>query len=179
MKSGILFVLLLFYLNMNAQVLFDSQSNANPSNWYIVDDVVMGGRSKGQFEITEEGHTKFYGKVSLENNGGFSSIRYGIPKTQVKPEQSIKVLLKGDGNRYQFRVKNQRNQYYGYIATFETNGNWQTCEFQLKNLYPTFRGRRLDLPNFSHNSLEEITFLIGNKKSQEFELVISKIDLLD
>lgn len=164
---------------MNAQVLFDSQSNPDPNNWYIVDDVVMGGRSNGQFEITEEGHARFHGKVSLENNGGFSSVRYTIPETTVSPENTIKIRLKGDGSRYQFRVKNGRNQYYSYTTPFETNGDWQMLEFKLKDLYPTFRGRRLDLPNFNHTTIEEITFLIGNKVPQTFELIVSKIELVN
>lgn len=164
---------------MNAQILFDFQSNPNPKNWYIIDDVVMGGRSSGQFGITQEGFAKFFGKVSLENNGGFSSIRYAIPMTRVNPENKIRVQLKGDGSRYQFRIKQKRGEYYSYIARFETTGDWQTLEFQLKNLYPTFRGRRLNLPNFDHNTIEEITFLIGNKVAQKFELTISKIELVD
>lgn len=164
---------------MNAQALFDSQSNPNPDNWYIVDDVVMGGRSSGQFEITADGHAKFSGKVSLENNGGFSLVRYAILETRVHPKNTIRIRLKGDGSNFQFRVKSQRNQYYSYSTRFETSGDWQTLQFQLKDLYPTFRGRRLDLPNFNHNTIDEITFLIGNKFPQDFELTISKIELGD
>jgi NADH dehydrogenase [ubiquinone] 1 alpha subcomplex assembly factor 1 len=44
-------------------------------------------------------------------------------------------------------------------------------------MYPSFRGRRLDLSNFSSDSFEELTFLIGNEKKEKFELVIDKIDL--
>jgi len=164
---------------MKAQILFDSNSFPGSKNWYTIDDVVMGGRSNGKFEITSTGYAKFFGKVSLENNGGFSSIRYVIPKTTVRPNKTIRVRLKGDGSNFQFRVKNQRGQYYSYITQFETTGEWQTHEFRLNDLYPTFRGRRLDLPNFNHNSIEEITFLIGNKVAQQFELFISKIELLD
>jgi len=35
-----------------------------------------------------------------------------------------------------------------------------------EGLYPSFRGRKLDLPNFSHDYIEEIVFLIGNKKPE-------------
>ena len=44
-------------------------------------------------------------------------------------------------------------------------------------MYPSFRGRRLDEPNFSHDYIEEIVFLIGNKKNENFELIIDKIAL--
>lgn len=164
---------------MKAQTLFDSQSPNNTKNWYIVDDVVMGGRSNGQLEWSKEGYAKFSGTISLENNGGFSSVRCVIPKTNVRPENKISIQLKGDGKRYQFRVKSRREQYYSYITKFETSGEWETLEFPLKDLYPSFRGRRLELPNFSHDNLEELTFLIGNKKAQKFNLLIKKIELID
>lgn len=171
-------VLILFSSAMNAQTLFDSKTNPSSKDWYIIDDVVMGGRSNGQLEITKQGHAKFYGTVSLENNGGFSSVRYGMKNTEVDAEHNIRIRLKGDGNRYQFRVKNNRNQNYSYITHFKTNGEWQTVTFKLKDLYPTFRGRQLDFPNFNHTSLEEIAFLIGNKAAQQFELTISKVELV-
>ncbi len=176
-KSSTLLFLLLS-IAMNAQALFDSKNTPSPESWYVLDDVVMGGRSNGQLEITEEGHARFYGKVSLENNGGFSSVRYGIPKTIVRPEHTISLRLKGDGKRYQLRVKNQRDQYYSYIIPFDTDGNWQTVAFKLKDLYPRFRGRRLNLPNFNHTTIEEIALLIGNKVPESFELTISRIELV-
>ena len=164
---------------MKAQTLFDASTHANPKNWYIIDDVVMGGRSSGEFGMTKEGYAKFSGTVSLENNGGFSSVRYAMETQKVTPESKVRIHLKGDGSNYQFRVRHQRGSYYSYITKFETTGNWQTLDFKLKDLYPTFRGRRLDLPNFDHQKIEEITFLIGNKVPQKFELTISRIELLD
>jgi hypothetical protein len=44
-------------------------------------------------------------------------------------------------------------------------------------MYPSFRGNRLNLPDFSHNTIEEIVFLIGNKKAENFRLLVSKIEL--
>ena len=44
-------------------------------------------------------------------------------------------------------------------------------------MYPSFRGRKLDEPNFYHESIEEITFLIANKQNEDFKLLIDKIEL--
>lgn len=49
----------------------------------------------------------------------------------------------------------------------------------LNDLYPTFRGRRLDQPNYNHDTIQELGFLIGNKKEQDFELIIDKIELIE
>ena len=44
-------------------------------------------------------------------------------------------------------------------------------------MYPSFRGRKLNLPNFSEKAIEEITFLIGNKKAEKFALILDEIRL--
>jgi hypothetical protein len=116
--------------------------------------------------------------VSLENNGGFSSVRYLSSGLQVSPEDQVRMRLKGDGKRYQFRVKHNMEDSHSYITYFETTDEWQEITILLRDLYPTFRGRRLDQPNFNHNSIQELGFLIGNKNPQDFELLLDKIELL-
>lgn len=162
---------------MNPLTLFDFEKNADIRNWRTVDDVVMGGRSSGSFSLSPEGYGVFAGRVSLENNGGFSSVRYGFEKRQIKGYSKVIIRLKGDGKSYQFRIKEDTGTYYSYIAAFTTTGEWQDIEISLAEMYPSFRGRKLDLPNFSHGTVEELTFLIGNKKPQEFKLMIDTIKL--
>ncbi len=164
---------------MKTQTLVDFKANPTTDGWYVVDDVVMGGRSNGNFGLSEKGFGKFYGEVSLENNGGFSSVRYDMTTLKVTPQSKIRIRLKGDGNPYQFRVKARKSEYYSYINSFDTTDGWQTLEFTLADLYPTFRGRKLDLPNFDQTTLEELRFLIGNKKAQVFELLMESITVVD
>lgn len=68
---------------MTSPILFDFSKSSNLKYWRIVDDVVMGGRSNGNFEIDSNGHGKFSGEVSLKNNGGFSSLRYNFKTKDV------------------------------------------------------------------------------------------------
>ena len=162
---------------MNTQTIFDFNKSTTIQAWRVVDDGVMGGRSNGHFELSPEGHGLFIGQISLENNGGFSSVRYQCDQVLVNPESRILIRLKGDGKPYQFRVKDNSRNYYSYIISFETSGMWEDIEIPLKDMYPSFRGRKLDMPNFSHDSFEEIVFLIGNKKAESFKLLIDKIEL--
>lgn len=162
---------------MNTHIIFDFKKNSNIEGWRIVDDVVMGGRSSGSFKLSPEGFGQFEGNISLENNGGFSSVRYQFEKLKVNETGIIIIRLKGDGKNYQFRIKDKSSTYYSYIASFRTSGEWQEIEIQLKDMYPSFRGRKLDLPNFSHEYIEEIVFLIGNKTPEKFKLLIDKIEL--
>lgn len=164
--------------NPNIVLIFDFNQNTNLQNWQVVDDVVMGGKSSGNFNLSNDGHGVFSGKVSLENNGGFSSVRYDLPEKKfVKGYSKVILTLKGDGKAYQCRIKHKNSDYQSYSHPFETTGAWQTIEIQLASMYPTFRGRKLDMPNFSADFIEELRLLIGNKKPQNFELVIDKIEL--
>jgi len=127
--------------------------------------------------LSPEGHGVFEGEVSLENNGGFSSLRYNFEEMQVAEYSKVIIRLRGDGKKYQFRIKANVRDYYSYISNFQTSGEWQEIEIPLKEMYPSFRGRRLNMPNFSQGSIEEIAFLIGNKKNEKFQLLIDKIEV--
>jgi len=147
-------------------------------DWQPVNDVVMGGRSSSSFTVPETGTGSFTGEVSLENNGGFSSVRYPMADMPIEADGTIRILLKGDGKSYQFRVKHNRRYEYAYIHEFETSGDWQEIEVPLGDMYPVYRGRRLNRPDFSHDSIEEVAFLIGNGRPQSFRLLIDKIEMI-
>ena len=164
-------------LIMSTVTIYDFDKNASVNDWKIVDDVVMGGESIGSFSIDNEGNGVFEGRISLENNGGFSSVRYSLEKVEVSKNSTVIIRLKGDGRDYQFRIKSNKSDSHSYVTTFQTSGEWETIEIKLSDLYPSFRGRKLDIPNFEDNSFEEITFLIGNKKAENFKLVLDKIEL--
>ena len=165
-------------INDTKLMLVDFSNDVNATRWRVVDDVVMGGRSDGSMSVSRNaGIGVFSGVVSLENNGGFSSIQHEIEKTSVKHHTKIVIRLKGDGKVYQFRLKAQRSNYYSYVSQFSTNGEWETVEIQLKDMFPQFRGRKLNMPNFSEEFIEQVTFLISNKKREHFKLIIDRIEL--
>lgn len=162
---------------LQSMTLFDFSKDSNLSNWRILDDVVMGGRSNGTFKLNEDNHGEFSGKISLENNGGFSSVRYYFKKLETTSFSKFTLRIKGDGKKYQFRVKDDRNRRHSYIFEFTTSGDWQTIEIPFSQMYASFRGYKLNIPNFDGKHMEEIAFLIGNKKEEQFKLLIDSIRL--
>jgi NADH dehydrogenase [ubiquinone] 1 alpha subcomplex assembly factor 1 len=162
---------------MASQIIFNFNKSSDIKNWIVIDDVVMGGKSSGSFKLSSDGYGVFVGDISLENNGGFSSVRYRFEKILINKSTKISIRIKGDGKKYQFRIKSNSGDYYSYISPFSTTGEWQEIEIPLKDMYPSFRGRKLDQPNFSNDTFEEITFLIGNKNKEKFQLLIDKIEL--
>ena len=158
-------------------LIFDFNKKSVISNWRLVNDVVMGGRSTSEFYLNEEGNGVFTGAVSLENNGGFSFLRYRFDKKNIEGFKKVSIRLKGDGKEYQVRVKSNKYNQESYKKVFKTTGEWQTIEISLSELQPTFRGQKLSIPNFFSNELEEIGFLIANKKNESFILILDKISL--
>lgn len=85
------------------KTLFDFSCATNVA-WQIVNDDVMGGVSTSRFEVTN-GLAMFGGEVSLENNGGFASVRSSPARQNLAGLDAFVVRLRGDGRRYKFTVR--------------------------------------------------------------------------
>ena len=147
------------------------------NRWEVVNDGVMGGKSSGNIELKDDTYGYFHGHVSLRNNGGFTSIRKPLNKTNIKGLKVAKLRIKGDGKSYQFRVKSERKDRHVYKYEFETTGEWETISISLKEMTPTYRGYTPDLPNYQAETLAQIGLLIANKKAENFSLLIENIAL--
>ena len=144
-------------------MIFEFNAESNISKWVILDDIVMGGKSDGNFTLNKKGNGVFSGVISLDNNGGFSSVRYRLDKKCLKKYSKFIIKIKGDGKAYQFRAKKNQYDSHSYIYTFQTTSDWQTIEIPFSEMYPAFRGRILNMKNYQGKQLQEIAFLIGNK----------------
>jgi hypothetical protein len=159
------------------KILFDFKKDGDTSGWMIEDDGVMGGLSKGRFQLNNEGHATFSGNVSLENNGGFSSVQWNFDPIDVSPYSTFVVRLCGDGKRYLLLTEAGPGDRHYYQAEFQTGTDWQTLEIPFKDMTPHFRGDRLDKPNFPGKTMTQVRFLIGNKKAESFNLEIDEVRL--
>jgi hypothetical protein len=69
--------------------------------------------------------------------------------------------------KYQIRIKENNSDYFSYVNTFESSGKWEIIELSLVDFMPSYRGRILNLANFSGNKIDQIGVLIGNKKKRK------------
>ena len=168
-----MFFNLKFLFSQNIIYHFNNEDNLK--EWVIVNDDVMGGVSKSNLTINKNSNGVFGGKISTAYNGGFASVRYNCKRIYIKDKKSIKLKIKGDEKEYQLRIKANTNDYYSYILPFKTSGKWEEIIIRLKEMYASFRGRRLDIKNFNNDYIEQITFLFGNKKNENFKLIIDSI----
>lgn len=161
--------------NMKEIYTFSTESNVN--EWRVVNDDVMGGISQSSLKLTGAGHGQFSGRVSLENNGGFASIQFNTTIKLAEEDKFIVLRVKGDGKSYEFRLKAKVSQSESYVHQFATSGEWQDIKLAMSEFYPQFRGRKLNIPNFNFESIEQLSFLIANNREEDFELLIDWIGL--
>lgn len=154
--------------------IFDFSETENALGWRIINDGVMGGLSKGQI-MQQENSGIFKGMVSTENNGGFTMAMLQVDQRDVSQYTRFKLRIKGDGKSYQFRCKSDKNQMHSYVYTFKTSGEWEEVTIPFEQMLPKFRGRDLNQPVYQGQYLEEIAFLIGNKREENFQLMIKYI----
>ena len=175
------YLLILFTLSLsnetNMKEIYAFTKLSKVSEWRIVNDDVMGGISESSLTRTAAGHGLFSGHVSLENNGGFTSIQLNTRIQLAKEQKYIVLRIKGDGKAYEFRMKSEISQYESYVHSFATSGEWQTIKLPISEFYPQFRGRRLNSPNFNFNTIQQVSFLIANKQEEDFKLWIDRIDI--
>lgn len=174
-------ILLLLTFNMypknNMTEIYRFSAQSNLREWRIVNDGVMGGISKSTLLVNNEGYGQFSGNVSLENNGGFASIQ--LNQSAILPNESKFILLrvKGDGKQYEFRIKSNIYQSVSYVHQFKTTGEWQNIQLAINDFYPQYFGQKLNRPNFNYKNIEQISFLISNKKEEDFKLLIDRISI--
>jgi hypothetical protein len=159
------------------KTIYTFSSQTSIREWLIVNDGVMGGISKSSLELTNVGHGRFAGHVSMANNGGFASIQLNTTIKLVEEKKFIVLRIKGDGKRYEFRLKGDNSQSESYVQQFATSGEWENIKLEISKFYPQYRGRKLNIPNFNFKNIEELSFLIANKQEEDFELLIDWIGL--
>ena len=150
-------------------------SDSDDSGWSVINDGVMGGVSRSNIQRTDQGTGIFSGILSLENNGGFASVRAQVGRHDLSSYAGLEIRVRGDGRTYQLRIRND-NRFDGiaYRAFFDTrDGEWITETIPFEEFLPTFRGRILkDVPSLDRSRINQIGFLIADKKPGSFSLEI-------
>lgn len=162
----------------NSVAEFD-RKEVDSLGWRVVDDGVMGGLSKGQIQISKDGILTFSGKLSLENNGGFSSLRTQELAMNLADAEGLVARVKGDGRTYQMRFSTDaryRGMEVSFKADFKTKkGEWTEVKVPFSQFKGSFRGMSLAKEKFNPGKIQRIGMLLGDKKAGPFELQVDWI----
>jgi NADH dehydrogenase [ubiquinone] 1 alpha subcomplex assembly factor 1 len=145
-------------------------------DWRVIDDGVMGGLSRGHVEAVSRG-VCFSGTLSIENQGGFSSIRapvQGIPAATA----AFRLDVTGDGRAYQFRLRETDHPAApAWRASFDTTGARETVVLALRDFEPVLRGRQVRRANpLEAGAIRFLGFMLNSRRPGPFALTVHAIE---
>jgi NADH dehydrogenase [ubiquinone] 1 alpha subcomplex assembly factor 1 len=159
-------------------VLLDFDDEADFSFWTPVNDVVMGGVSHTTFTPAESGTARFAGTVSLENSGGFASVRTAPRAWNAAGALAFVLRVRGDGRSYKFTVRTDDGfdgvQYQSRFTP--PAGEWCEIRLPLDSFSATFRGRVVPgAPRLDPGRVRAVGFMISDRQAGAFEILIGWI----
>lgn len=173
-------ILMITSVNQNQDFyLLNSSIMKTENKWRIVNDGVMGGLSSSKVNIKDD-KIIFSGNVSLENNGGFASLRSPVKDYNFENFSGIEIKMKGDGKRYSISMK-ETTYFSGYFYTsaFETKKDeWITIRIPFEQFKLYYFGKETKAnKNIPLNNIKEISLLISDKQEGDFVAEIEHIKL--
>jgi monofunctional biosynthetic peptidoglycan transglycosylase len=146
--------------------------------WQAVNDGVMGGVSDGRFTITDEKTLEFSGTLSLENNGGFASVRTKPTDLDIEAGDTLVVRVKGDGREYVLNLYTKsRRMAFSYRAPLPTTKDeWTEVRVPLEDFIPTAFGRRVQgMGPVGPDQINGLGFMLSDKKPGKFRMQVESV----
>ena len=150
------------------------------AGWRAIDDRVMGGISRSALRFSEEGHASFEGEVSLEQNGGFASVRSGPGLQGVPGATDCVIEARGDGKHYKLCLfivdAFDATNYQAELSP--PAHDWGVIRLPLTRFSASLRGRPVPYsPPLSSASIRQVGLMIAGRQAGRFALDIRVIRL--
>jgi len=160
------------------QNLFEFTGADAAKEWQNVNDGVMGGVSEGNFKITDKKTLEFFGTLSLENNGGFASVRTKAKKLGLEKGNIISAKVRGDGREYTLNLYlNNPRIAFSYRAMVQTKKDeWIEVKVPLDMFEATSFGKVVKYASaVKPDEISALGFMLSDKKAGQFKMEIESI----
>lgn len=160
-------------------------ASMDAEDWYVVNDTVMGGVSQSAVDIRKDGGVLFSGKLSLENNGGFTSARTEEIPSDWSGSAALKFHIVGDGRDYIATVRTRRREMRRiyYRQPFSTKaGEEQEIVLPIEDFQAYSFGRRVpSAPTLAmlKGQVGSVGVMLADKKPGRFSLALLEIASID
>ena len=163
------------------QALFEFTGADAAKAWQTVNDGVMGGVSEGKLTITGTKTMEFFGTLSLENNGGFASVRSKAKKLGLENGDTLVVRVRGDGREYSLNLYLDKPlMAFSYRAAVPTKKDeWIEVRLPLDKFVATSFGRVVtDAGAVKPDEVNALGFMLGDKKAGPFKLEVESVKVV-
>ena len=120
----------------------------------------------------------FQGDLSVENNGGFASVRSPELQEMLEGVDAIRLKVRGDGRDYQLSIRTDRTSSgVRYRTSFPTEpGAWTEVLLPLEKFRPTWRGRSVPgAPQLAAEDVRSFGFMVSDKQVGQFRLDVESL----
>jgi len=162
--------------DLSEKMILDFTETPAVSTWEAIDDRIMGGSSLSRPEYIDKVGLRFSGAVSLENNGGFASIRSNSAIYNLGKYSGIKLRLRGDGKTYKLSLRTDLFfDGVSYQADFTTRQDtWQEISLPFEDFTATHHGVKLTtIAPMDTTKVESFGLFIADQQEGPFQLEIA------
>ncbi len=160
---------------------YDFGRNQTGSDWMVIVDGVMGGLSTGDAYLKDES-IYFEGVVSLENNGGFSSLRAPFVSTDLSETKTIEIRYRSTGIScaLSLDLSNRWWETNFKLALSNTNDEWKTERFSIEELkaYKMGKPKGYSISKEDLAEVMRIGFITNEKRAGAFSLEVDYLHFL-
>lgn len=170
----------LAFCSVNQEVMLDFGSEKYGMDWIVINDGVMGGKSEGKLTFTDT-TLIFTGEVSLENNGGFTSLKSAYEDFKLDSAQRIEIKYRLEGQSIALYMEGSNGFADPYIkATLDVTEGWKTVELEWNEFRQFDFGRPTGgvISNDFISDVKYLGFITGEKRKGSFRFEVAYINFL-
>lgn len=150
----------------------------NCDDWFVVVDGVMGGLSKGSV-VQSADSIIFRGSISLDNNGGFASLRTPYQEYDLSSYKTVTVRYKSTGQDFGLTLNKYRQFWRPTYKTNLpiTNGEWKvvTCNLEDFGMYRLGEPMQGNPDNDDLSQIVRLGLISNTKAATDFEIEVDRI----
>ena len=162
------------------QMRYDfGENGCGRCGWFVVVDGVMGGLSSGSLSV-HDASMKMEGEISLENNGGFASLRTDYQNYDLSPYSRVVIKYRSSGHDFAMTLNNFRRFWQPRFKARLPNTQNEWSEVTIK--FDDFKKMRFDEVLGAGPSPQELAniirlgFISSEKKASSYSFEVASIE---
>jgi NADH dehydrogenase [ubiquinone] 1 alpha subcomplex assembly factor 1 len=184
MKKLILLLLCISALKSFGQSSIIDFGNSAGKNqeWMLLSDNIMGGNTKSKIEYTNNS-VLLSGNISLDNYGGFSSIKTKYKSADLSKYIGIKIKFKSTNQKFAFTLEDNQNwtqPNYKREFSSKKDDNWEEVIIYFKDFQEIVIGEPTGnlMKSKSLKNIVRMGIMTYEKKEGPFSLEVDYIEFI-
>jgi monofunctional biosynthetic peptidoglycan transglycosylase len=184
MKIALLFAMAFFTFIPSKKDFVINFGNAEgrTRDWVMISDNVMGGVTQSKLQYTENSMV-LNGTISLDNYGGFSSVKTNFNTFDLSGYDGVKIRYKSTGQKFAFTLEDSKNwtmpNYKGAFSSSDSN-TWEEATIFFKDFkqYQIGEPTGKKLTTAVLKNIVRLGIITTEKKEGPFSIEVESIEFI-